>query len=128
MVLKKVVLPAPFGPIRLTMAPRGMVKSTLFTATRPPKRLVISTARSKSLPPGPVSLMAAPPAATEVSTTLLTMLNLSPSARVLALLAGLARVIQFLLALTFRHFGRLRVQFGLAPGTGDQPFGTDQHH
>src|SRR5437868_79021 len=35
-MLKKVVFPAPFGPIRLTIDPVGTVKSTSSTATRPP--------------------------------------------------------------------------------------------
>src|SRR5579862_1616033 len=35
-MLKNVVLPAPFGPISDTIEPRGIVKSTSFTATRPP--------------------------------------------------------------------------------------------
>ena len=39
-MLKNVVLPAPFGPIRLTIEPSGMAKSTLLTATRPPNRRV----------------------------------------------------------------------------------------
>ncbi len=34
MMLKNVVLPAPFGPMRLTMLPRGIVKSMLLTATQ----------------------------------------------------------------------------------------------
>ena len=38
-MLKKVVLPAPLGPIRLTMLPRGTVKSTSLQATRPPNSL-----------------------------------------------------------------------------------------
>src|SRR6187551_2934169 len=38
-MLKKVVFPAPFGPIRLTILPWGMVKSTSSTATRPPNSL-----------------------------------------------------------------------------------------
>ena len=46
MMLKNVVLPAPLGPMRLTIEPSGMSKSTLRTATRPPKRLVIALARS----------------------------------------------------------------------------------
>src|SRR5215211_26633 len=48
-MLKKVVLPAPFGPIRLTMPPRGIMKSTSFTATRPPNSFRIWTA-SRMLP------------------------------------------------------------------------------
>src|SRR5436309_1240160 len=36
-MLKNVVLPAPFGPIRLTMRPVGITKSTSLTATSPPK-------------------------------------------------------------------------------------------
>ncbi len=38
-MLKNVVFPAPFGPIRLMIEPRGMVKSTSLTATRPPNSL-----------------------------------------------------------------------------------------
>src|SRR4051794_811932 len=34
--LKNVVLPAPLGPIRATIEPVGMAKSTSLTATRPP--------------------------------------------------------------------------------------------
>src|SRR5919205_1739781 len=43
-MLKNVVLPAPFGPIRLTMERSGMSKSTELTATSPPKTLVIPRA------------------------------------------------------------------------------------
>ena len=39
-MLKNVVLPAPFGPMSDTIEPRGMSKSTLLTASRPPNRLV----------------------------------------------------------------------------------------
>ena len=44
MTLKKVVLPAPFGPMRLTMAPAGTSKSTSRTATSPPNCFVIRRA------------------------------------------------------------------------------------
>src|SRR5919109_1364368 len=40
-MLKNVVLPAPFGPIRLTIERSGMSKSTSLTAMSPPKTLVI---------------------------------------------------------------------------------------
>src|SRR5574341_1357956 len=40
MQLKKVVFPAPFGPMMLTMVCSGISKSNELTATRPPKRLV----------------------------------------------------------------------------------------
>src|SRR5688572_33384618 len=43
-MLNNVVLPAPFGPIRLTMERSGMLKSTELTATRPPKTFVIPRA------------------------------------------------------------------------------------
>src|SRR5919112_3012892 len=43
-MLKNVVLPAPFGPIKLTMERSGMLKSTELTATRPPKTLVMPRA------------------------------------------------------------------------------------
>src|SRR3712207_4577257 len=48
-MLKNVVLPAPFGPIRLTIERSGMSKSTSLTAMRPPKSLVIPRA-SRTLP------------------------------------------------------------------------------
>src|SRR4029078_10060557 len=38
-MLKKVVFPAPFGPIRLTILPWGMVKSTSSTPQRPQNSL-----------------------------------------------------------------------------------------
>src|SRR5918997_2817336 len=46
-MLKNVVFPAPFGPIRLTMARSGMSKFTEFTATRPPKTFVMPRASSR---------------------------------------------------------------------------------
>ena len=46
-MLKNVVLPAPFGPIRLTIAPSGIAKSTSETATRPPNSLRIAVASSR---------------------------------------------------------------------------------
>src|SRR5918993_1531317 len=48
-MLKNVVLPAPLGPIRLTIECSGMSKSTSLTAIRPPKTLVIPRA-SRMLP------------------------------------------------------------------------------
>ena len=47
MTLKKVVLPAPLGPMRLTIEPSGMSKSIVRTATRPPKRFEIPRASSR---------------------------------------------------------------------------------
>ena len=44
MTLKNVVLPAPFGPIRLTTDFGGMLNETSSTATRPPKRMVMWSA------------------------------------------------------------------------------------
>src|SRR5919205_4482713 len=43
-MLKNVVFPAPFGPMRLTMDLSGMSKSTELTATSPPKTLVMPRA------------------------------------------------------------------------------------
>src|SRR5215210_4617117 len=57
-MLKNVVLPAPFGPIRLTIERSGMSKSTSLTAISPPKTLVIPRASSMWLscpPPFPFS-------------------------------------------------------------------------
>src|SRR5687768_4557580 len=48
-MLKKVVLPAPFGPIRLTIEPRGMANSTSLTATRPPNSLRMPEATRRSV-------------------------------------------------------------------------------
>src|SRR5450759_1495899 len=56
--LKKGVLPAPLGPIRLTMDPSGMLKSTPFTATRPQNRFV--TPLAERIKAGAISLMPAP--------------------------------------------------------------------
>src|SRR3954462_1794977 len=39
-MLKNVVLPAPLGPMSDTIDPRGMSKSTLLTAVRPPNFFV----------------------------------------------------------------------------------------
>src|ERR671917_1614047 len=50
-MLKNVVLPAPFGPIRLTMDRSGMSKFTELTATRPPKTFVMPHASSRVLSP-----------------------------------------------------------------------------
>src|SRR5215210_677822 len=44
-MLKNVVLPAPFGPIRETIERSSIVKSTSLTATRPPNRLLTLVAR-----------------------------------------------------------------------------------
>src|SRR3712207_3437900 len=43
-MLKKVVLPAPFGPISPAMLPRSITKSTLFTAVNPPNCFVTPVA------------------------------------------------------------------------------------
>src|SRR2546423_9203787 len=55
-MLKNVVLPAPFGPIRLTTACSSIVKSTLSTATRPPNsfRSASTTSRSSAISGGHV--------------------------------------------------------------------------
>src|SRR5215210_8111078 len=50
-MLKNVVLPAPLGPIRLTMDRSGMSKLTALTATRPPKTLVMPRASRRLVPP-----------------------------------------------------------------------------
>ena len=47
-MLKNVVLPAPFGPIRLTIDRFGIVKVRSLTATRPPNSLRTSDATSRS--------------------------------------------------------------------------------
>src|SRR5580704_15161306 len=42
----KVVLPAPFGPIRAVMRPHSTLSETLSTASNPPKRLLTPSTRS----------------------------------------------------------------------------------
>src|SRR5215203_2448753 len=48
-MLKKVVLPAPFGPISETIERSGIVKSTSLTAMSPPNSLRTSRATSRSV-------------------------------------------------------------------------------
>src|SRR5260370_14148105 len=43
--LKKVLLPAPLGPMMARISPRGTVRLTLPTAVRPPKRMVSPSVR-----------------------------------------------------------------------------------
>src|SRR6266567_3625783 len=51
--LKRVLLPAPLGPIRAWMLPSSTARSTRSTATRPPKRMVtLSSSRIAMLIPG----------------------------------------------------------------------------
>jgi hypothetical protein len=49
--LKKVVLPAPLGPISPMISPRSTRKFTESTAVRPPKRMVTFSASRMALPP-----------------------------------------------------------------------------
>src|SRR6185295_9357234 len=59
-MLKNVVLPAPFGPMRLTIDRRGIVKSTSLTATRPPnsfRRPTVSSRRSVICASGPCAAL-----------------------------------------------------------------------
>src|ERR1700722_5543329 len=46
MIPNKVVLPAPFGPIRAVMRPDWTPSETLSTASNPPKRLLMPSTRS----------------------------------------------------------------------------------
>src|SRR5262249_21283946 len=59
-MLKNVVFPAPFGPIRLTIAPSGITKSTSFTATSPPNSLRSAWVSSSSSVTPPLLLRAVP--------------------------------------------------------------------
>src|SRR5271170_5245321 len=45
-IANKVVLPAPFGPIRAVMRPAWTLSETLSTASNPPKRLLTPSTRS----------------------------------------------------------------------------------
>src|SRR3954447_12728801 len=55
--LKKVLLPAPFGPMMARISPRRMSRLTLLTAVKPPKRMVRASVRSTGpvSPPRPVA-------------------------------------------------------------------------
>ena len=44
--LKKVLLPAPFGPMIARISPRATAKLTLLSAVSPPKRIVRSDVRN----------------------------------------------------------------------------------
>src|SRR4051794_9228674 len=59
MQLKNVVLPAPLGPMRETMARSGTWKLTSLTATRPPKTFEIASASSSAPPRGRSAIAAA---------------------------------------------------------------------
>ena len=61
MMLKNVVLPAPFGPMRLTIEPSGIVRSTSLTASRPPNRFVTRSHAAE------VSILRAPARVRQVS-------------------------------------------------------------
>src|SRR5580704_9834580 len=52
----KVVLPAPFGPIRAVMRPASTSSETLSTASNPPKRLLTPLTRSSGSTMGPLRL------------------------------------------------------------------------
>src|SRR6185369_9940049 len=58
MRLNSVVLPAPFGPIRLVTLPGSIDRSTAFTATSPPNRMVTPRASSSGGPFAPASAIA----------------------------------------------------------------------
>src|ERR1700722_924454 len=45
-IANKVVLPAPFGPIKAVMRPDWTLSETLSTASNPPKRLLTPSTRS----------------------------------------------------------------------------------
>ncbi len=63
MQLKNVVLPAPLGPMTLTICPSCSSKSSVFTAIRPPNRLVTPGRLEEGHPISP-HLSVGPPAAT----------------------------------------------------------------
>src|SRR5260370_33240857 len=56
-MLKNVGLPAPFGPIRLTIEPEGTTKSTSSTATRPPNSLRSSCVSSSTSVTGDLQIV-----------------------------------------------------------------------
>ena len=55
MRLKRVVLPAPFGPMIERTSPRETERLTRFTAARPPKRRVSSRVSRRMAPVSPSS-------------------------------------------------------------------------
>src|ERR1700734_1949619 len=55
-IANKVVLPAPFGPIRAVMRPDSTSSETLSTASNPPKRLLTPSTRSSGSAMGPLPL------------------------------------------------------------------------
>src|SRR5437867_4701863 len=57
--LKKVVLPAPLGPMMDAIVPSASAKSTAFSAVSPPNRLVMPCASRTTPTPGPPSLTGA---------------------------------------------------------------------
>src|SRR5580692_13099764 len=51
-IANRVVLPAPFGPIRAVMRSGSAVKDARSSASKPPKRFVIRSTRSSGSPTG----------------------------------------------------------------------------
>src|SRR5215207_594994 len=101
-MLKNVVLPAPFGPIRLTIERSGMSKSTSLTAMRPPKTLVIPRASRMfaALPSRPARTRPFPfSSATGHSSERVTGVTTFPAVQLFGALAG-----------------------------GDEAFGPQEHH
>ena len=96
--LKNVVLPAPLGPMRLTIDPSGIVKSTSFTATRPPNRRVTFVGDEDGRLPG--RLAHRPPSSVDFGKGQL-------------VLAGL---------------GDLRVELALPPTVREEALRSQQHH
>ena len=51
--LKKVLLPAPLGPMMARISPRATAKLTWSSAVSPPKRMVRSSVRNSGAAPAP---------------------------------------------------------------------------
>ena len=111
-MLKMVVFPAPFGPMRPAIDPRGTNMSTLSTATRPPKRLVrplmtrMSSAKAES-------------AAAALMRPALPVLR-----HLVIMLADIEQVLLFLDGDVIR----VRLQLGRALLTREESAGPQEHH
>src|SRR5712691_4772940 len=115
-MLKNVVLPAPFGPMRLTVESRGMVKSTLSTATRPPNSL-------RSLCVTRMSLIGRPlPTEREKGLRGNVRETWFPSRE---RAEGERRSCRFVLERRVVHPG---LELELAPPLGEEPLRPQQHH
>src|SRR5512132_729941 len=124
-MLKNVVLPAPFGPIRLTIDRCGIVKSRSLTASRPPNSFRTSLATSRSPVVSDWLILSGAPASALVSRASSSSRDSAgSSAFTRSRFIGAAHLVEGLV----ERAARTLLDLPLAAALGDQADGTEQHH